>query len=340
MNKENLFVQAAFRYAKDPFAMFGLLVVLTFTVVAVFAPLLANDRPLVMRYDGSLYFPAFRQLLFFESLFNEYPFYHDTDPLDFYADNEDLITTYVEAPIPWAPNDINSGRFLRAPDELNWLGTDELGRDILSRMIHGTGTALRVGFISTGIALLIGIIMGSIAGFYGGLADNIIMRMVEVFMCIPTIFLLLTVVAFLPPTEFNIMAAIGFVGWTSSARLVRAEFIRLRGQEFTTAARALGASDLRIIFLHVLPNSLAPLLVVASFGVASAMLSEATLSFLGLGIRPPQPTWGNILSKAKDYIQLAWWMTLYPGIAIFLGVLSYNLVGEGLRDALDPRLRE
>jgi peptide/nickel transport system permease protein len=287
------------------------------------------------------------------------------------------------------------------------LGTDELGRDVFSRMIQGAWVSLTVGFVAVGIAVLIGILLGGISGYYGqnlmrvnqvffavvlllggglivagvrlpgvallaaGVAflvffrswekragkraeagwtrflwmrtvsvDTLIMRFVDIMLCFPSFFLILTVVALLPPSIYNIMIVIGLTSWMGATRFVRAEFLSLRDQDFVTAARALGIGDWRIIFRHMVPNAIAPVLVSATIGIASAILTESALSFLGLGVPPPHATWGNILSDGKNYIFDAPWLTFVPGIAILIVVLSFNLFGEGLRDILNPRLRE
>lgn len=287
------------------------------------------------------------------------------------------------------------------------LGTDELGRDVFSRMIQGAWVSLTVGFVAVGIAVLIGILLGGISGYYGqnsmrvnqvffavlllvggglvvagirvpggavlaaGVAllvffrswekrvgkraeagwtrflwmrtvsvDTLIMRFVDIMLCFPSFFLILTVVALLPPSIYNIMIVIGLTSWMGATRFVRAEFLSLRDQDFVTAARALGVGDWRIIFRHMVPNAIAPVLVSATIGIASAILTESALSFLGLGVPPPHATWGNILSDGKNYIFDAPWLTFVPGIAILIVVLSFNLFGEGLRDVLNPKLRE
>ncbi|MBI5204136.1 MAG: ABC transporter permease [Nitrospirae bacterium] len=251
-----------------------------------------------------------------------------------------LITISLLAPFiaPYNPTAIDVHNVLSPPDKAHLLGTDELGRDVLSRMIWGSRVSLKVGFVAVGIAILIGIIIGAIAGFYGGKTDAALMRFVDIMLAFPTFFLILAVIAILEPSIFTIMMVIGITGWMDVARLVRAEFLTLKERDFITAARALGANDLRLIFRHMLPNALSPVFVAATFGVAGAILTESGLSFLGLGIQPPNPSWGNILTSGKDNIEVAWWLSVYPGLAILITVLSYNLIGEGLRDALDPRL--
>jgi len=197
---------------------------------------------------------------------------------------------------------------------------------------------LKVGFVAVGIAVVIGVVVGSVAGFYGGWLDTALMRFVDIMLAFPTFFLILAVIAVVEPSIFTIMLVIGVTGWMDVARLVRAEFLTLRERDFVLAARASGAGDARLIFRHILPNALSPVFVAATFGVAGAILIESGLSFLGLGVQPPSPSWGNILTAGKDNIEVAWWLSVYPGLAILITVLSYNLIGEGLRDALDPRL--
>lgn len=220
------------------------------------------------------------------------------------------------------------------------LGTDDLGRDVLARILYGARISLLVGFVAVGIATLIGIVLGALAGYYGRWTDSIIMRFVDIMLCFPTFFLILAVIAFLEPSIWNIMIIIGLTGWMGVARLVRAEFLSLRERDFVQAARALGASDGRIIFRHLLPNALSPVLVSATLGVAGAILTESALSFLGIGVQPPTPSWGNMLIAGKQTLGTAWWLSVFPGLAILFTVLGYNLLGEGIRDALDPRLKE
>jgi peptide/nickel transport system permease protein len=245
---------------------------------------------------------------------------------------------------PWvAPHDptaIDARTILAGPSAAHLLGTDDLGRDVLSRMIYGARISLAVGFVSVGIAVLIGTSLGACAGYFGGLVDAVVMRFVDIMLCFPSTFLILAVIAFIGPSIWNVMFVIGVTGWMGVCRLVRAEFLSLRERDFVVAARALGAGDARLIFRHILPNALAPVLVAAVLGVAGAILTESGLSFLGLGVQPPTPSWGNILTAGKDNIDVAWWLSFFPGLAITVTMLGYNMLGEGLRDALDPRLSE
>ena len=240
---------------------------------------------------------------------------------------------------PYDPGAIDLKLVLMPPSAAHLLGTDQLGRDVLSRMIWGAKISLKVGFAATGLAILIGTILGAIAGYYGRWIDAVIMRFVDIMLCFPTFFLILAVIAFLEPSIWNIMIVIGLTGWMGITRLVRADFTSLRERDFVLAARGIGAGDFRIILIHILPNAMASVLVAATLGVAGAILTESALSFLGIGVQPPTPSWGNILTAGKDNIDIAWWLSLYPGLAILLTVLGYNLLGEGIRDSLDPRLR-
>lgn len=240
---------------------------------------------------------------------------------------------------PYDPNAIDLTQVLAGPSAAHPFGTDQLGRDVLSRMIWGARISLKVGFVATGIAIVIGAILGAVSGYYGRWVDAVIMRFVDVMLCFPTFFLILAVIAILEPSIWNIMIVIGLTSWTGITRLVRADFISLRERDFVLAARVIGAGDLRIIFVHILPNAMASILVAATLGVAGAILTESALSFLGIGVQPPTPSWGNILTAGKDNIDIAWWLSFYPGLAILITVLGYNLLGEGIRDSLDPRLR-
>jgi peptide/nickel transport system permease protein len=241
---------------------------------------------------------------------------------------------------PYDPNAIDLKQVLMPPSAAHLMGTDTLGRDVLSRIIYGAQISLQVGFVAVGIATLVGLLVGALAGYYGGWVDQLLMRLVDLMLCFPTLFLILAVIAVLGPSIWNIMVIIGLTGWMGVARLVRAEFLSLREREFVVAARALGASDARLIWRHLLPNALTPVMVSATLGVAGAILTESALSFLGLGVQAPNPSWGNILTMGKDNIEIAWWLSVFPGLAILVTVMSYNLLGEGIREAIDPRLRE
>lgn len=251
-----------------------------------------------------------------------------------------LLSIFAKYVSPYSPTVINPSQILVPPSRGHLFGTDSIGRDVLSRMIYGARISLLVGFIAVGISTFIGTILGAVSGYYGGWIDSVIMRFVDIMLCFPSFFLILAVIAFLEPSIVNIMLVIGFTSWMGVARLVRAEFLRLRKLEFVMAMKSLGANNMRIIFKHILPNALAPVLVTATLGIAGAVLTESALSFLGLGVQPPTPSWGNILAEGKDNIEIAWWLSLYPGLAILITVLGYNLLGEGIRDAIDPRLKD
>ena len=241
---------------------------------------------------------------------------------------------------PHDPHKPDVKRILESPSTRHWLGTDQIGRDVLSRMLYGARVSLAVGFVSVGIATAIGIALGAGAGYHGGPVDGAVMRLVDLMLVFPRFFLLLAVLAFLKPSIWTIMVVIGLTGWMGVARLVRAEFLALKEREFVIWSQSIGASAFRIIWRHILPNAMGPVLVAMTLGIPAAILTESGLSFLGLGVRPPYATWGNILNEGKEVIELAWWLSVYPGLAILVTVLSYNLLGEGIRDALDPRLRQ
>ena len=251
-----------------------------------------------------------------------------------------VLALLAPALAPWDPNRPDIKKILAEPSKNHPLGTDQLGRDVLSRMLHGARVSLAVGFVSVGIATVIGIVLGALAGYNGGRIDGFIMRLVDLMLVFPRFFLLLAVLAFLRPSIWTIMAVIGLTGWMGVTRLVRAEFLALKEREFVVWSQSVGASGYRVIWRHILPNAMAPVLVAMTLGIPAAILTESGLSFLGLGVQPPYATWGNILNEGKDTIEIGWWLSFYPGIAILVTVLSYNLLGEGIRDALDPRLRQ
>ena len=241
---------------------------------------------------------------------------------------------------PYDPNLINVDELLLPPSAAHLMGTDALGRDVFSRILYGGRVSLWVGFVAVGIATSIGLILGLVAGYFGRVVDEIIMRGVDVMLCFPSFFLILAVIAFLEPSLTNIMIVIGLTGWMGVARLVRAETLTIRERDYVLAARAAGARPGRIIFRHILPNAVTPVLVSATLGVAGAILTESSLSFLGLGVQPPDPSWGNMLLEGKEVLGIAWWLSVFPGLAILVTVLGYNLLGESLRDLLDPRLKQ
>ncbi|WP_052303437.1 ABC transporter permease [Solidesulfovibrio fructosivorans] len=248
-----------------------------------------------------------------------------------------LAAPYVT---PYDPLSLNVDAILTPPGPTHPLGTDALGRDVLSRLLYGGRVSLWVGFVAVGLSVSIGLALGLCAGYFGGLVDEVIMRGVDVMLCFPSFFLILAVIAFLNPSLINIMVVIGLTSWMGVARLVRAETLTLRGREFVLAAKVSGMRAPAILFFHILPNAAAPVLVSATLGVAGAILTESSLSFLGLGVQPPMPSWGNMLMEGKEVLEVAPWLSIFPGLAILLTVLGYNLIGESLRDILDPRLRQ
>ena len=310
------------RFRRSKLATFALVYICFTAVVALLAPLIANRKPLLARTAAGWSAPALSDFWIADP---------DYDP-------PAVATTFaLPAPVAFSPNTIDLKVRLQPPGNGHYLGTDDLGRDVLARMIHGARVSLTVGFLATIIAVLVGSFFGAIAGYYGGAADWIVSRLIEVVLCFPFLFLLLGIVALFRPSMMTVMIALGLTSWTSEARYVRGEFLRIREIEFAQAARASGARDARIIFHHLLPNALAPVLVSASFGVAAAILTESALSFLGLGVPLPTASWGSILSTAHEHIEYAWWLVLFPGLAIFTTVAAFNVVGERVREALDPR---
>lgn len=309
-------------FKKNTLALTGLCLVLILFVIAVFAPLIANDKPYIYVKSGKAYFPI---------IFN-YPELNNIDLRSAAAEGFKIFP-----PVPYSPSEYDLGAIVLSPSVKHWLGTDEQGRDLSARMIYGTRVSILVGFIAVFIYVTIGIIIGALAGYYGGLVDIIISRFIEIIMCFPTFFLILTILALIGPSLVSVMVVIGFTGWTGIARIVRGEFLKIREMEYVQASRALGARDRSIIFRHILPNTLAPVLVSATFGIASTILIESSLSFLGFGVQPPTPSWGDILSQSRDFMDFAWWLTLIPGFSIFITITAYNLVGEGFQDAINPR---
>lgn len=311
----------------------GLALVILMACTAVFAPLIANDKPYYYVDDGTWTFPALGDFPLIGEHFS-YPQYRETE---FRKLATQPGARLLLPPIPYSPTEYDLDNALSRPTDAHLMGTDDQGRDIASRMIYGARISLAVGFVAVAIYASLGIVIGSIAGFFGGWVDLAISRVIEIVMCFPTFFLILAVLAFVGPSVFNIMIVIGLTGWTGIARLVRGEFLKLKNLDFVQSARALGYSFPRIIFRHILPNALSPVLVSVTFGIASAILVESSLSFLGFGVQPPTPSWGDILSQSREFMDIAWWLMFYPGVAIFITVTAFNLVGEGLQDAIDPR---
>lgn len=334
-----------FRSRKLAFAAFCFVVFLT--LVALFSPAIVGTKPVVCQYQGRLYFPA---LSYFHPRWENQVFFRDGFRMR-YVQNlqekdpeswaiwplvyQDPYRRVREGEWPGHPGNTSYA----SPNRHNLFGTTHPGVDVFAQMVHGTRIALLVGFVSTGIAALIGITVGALAGYLGGKLDLLLSRIIEMVMCIPPLVLILALLAVLDtPTIWHLMAVLGLTGWTGIARLTRAEFLKLRQTEYVAAACALGAGRLQVMFRHILPNALAPVLVPISFGIAAAILIESGLSFLGFGAPPPNPSWGTLLSAGRTNLQM-WWLILFPGLAVFLTVLAYNLIGEGIQEATDPKRR-
>jgi len=326
------------------------LLVVGLAAVAVLAPAIAGTKPVVCRYKGRLYAPC---LAYFDRRLEPAIFAKDkfrgSYPRNLAAKDPQSWAIWplvfqdpyraVRAD-EWPGRPENPAMDKGVPSRAHPFGTDQAGVDVFAKMVHGTTVALLVGFVSMGIAGTIGIVVGALGGYCGGWVDALTSRITEIVMCVPTLVLILAIMAIIEkPTIWHTMAIIGFTGWTGIARLTRGEFLRLKGAEYVTAARAAGAGPVRIMLRHILPNALAPILVPITFGIAAAILVESGLSFLGFGSPPPTASWGSILNGARSNLGM-WWLVVFPGVAIFLTVLAYNLVGEGLQEATDPRLRE
>jgi len=325
------------QFKKNTLGLMSLYFVLAMSLIAIFADILANDKPLVASYKQETIFPIVRE------------YGTQLGIVDWYQGelaNSDWQTLdydwALRAPVGYSPQEADGSIISieqRRPSSRHWLGTDDIGRDVLAGMIHGSRYALAIGLVAMGISLAIGIVLGLIAGYFGGWVDTLISRLIELVITFPTFFLIITIVAMVQAGSiWLIMAMIGLTGWTSIARFVRGEVLRIRSLDFVSAAQALGFSTPRIIFRHVLPNALAPVLVSAAFGIAGAILTESALSFLGFGVPPTVVTWGSVLFKARSSVN-SWWLAVFPGILIFMTVSAYNLIGDALRDATDPRLR-
>ena len=374
MQQEGYWQRIGRRFNNNAYGRIALRVIVSLFILAALAPFLANSHALVrFNTGGAPEFPIFRSLEPIEWRFLVYVplaglvWYLGnrlpkgswlpailvvivlaltelglalTHPFNDPGDDRNYTGFCIMPPIPYSPIESSPDQFA-PPSWHHWCGTDLTGRDIAARMIHGARTSLSIGFVAQSIALLVGVTIGGLAGFYRGWLDIAICRFIEILDCFPPLLLILVFISLTDSANnmFVIMAVIGLTSWTGLARLVRGEFLRLVGQPFPQAAKALGAGDAHIILRHLLPNALGPILVSATFGVAAAILIESSLSFLGFGMQAPTPSWGDILNEARSYIDFAWWLAFFPGLAILITIMSYNFVGEALRDAVDPRLK-
>jgi peptide/nickel transport system permease protein len=317
-------------------ATWALRVIVVLALVAVLADFIASDRPLYLRLDGRSYSPV---LIDYGVRLGITSWPEPLASRDFarLADGAEAVWW---APIPYSPTRVDiTGDVFVPPSGEHWLGTDSLGRDVAAGLVHGVRISLTIGLVVVAIQATVGILLGGVAGYYGGRVDLVLSRLFELMLGIPTFFLIITVAAVFPPSIYVVMAILGLTGWVGIARFIRGEFLKVRSMDYVAAARVLGASDPRVMLRHILPNAIAPVLVAASFGIASAILTESGLSFLGIGVPRHLVTWGSILSEARSNT-FAWWLAVFPGAAIFVTVTAYNLLGDGLRDALDPRLAE
>lgn len=317
------------QYKQRPSAVAAVVMVVALVLMALAAPLLAGHRPLIMEQGGQYRFPAFSRSSDM-ALNIDFQDLRDNPPDDLWA---------IYPPVPYASDETDLDNIWTPPNATHWLGTDDVGRDLLARVIWGSRISLSVGLVAVGIYVLLGLVLGALAGYFGGWVDHLISRCIEVMICIPPLPLIITALAFLGPGLLNVMLVIGLTGWPSVARLARSEFLRLRHLDYVSAVKSLGCTPTRIMCRHVLPNAMAPILVAATFGIASAILLESSLSFLGFGVPEPQASWGGLLAGGRQSFS-SWWLTVFPGGIIFITLLAYNLVGEGLRNAVDARLKE
>ena len=320
------------QFKRNRIALAGYYVVVVLIFTAVSADFLANDKPLYLSYKGNTYFPIIRSYLADLGIASMPPELRNVN----YKKLEGARAVFP--PIPYRQTNVDLFAPLEPPSARHWLGTDRLGRDVMAGMIHGSRISLSIGFVAVGIAVVIGVIFGALAGYFGSWIDMVISRLFEIMLSIPTFFLLITVAAIFRPSIFMTMAIIGLTSWVGIARFTRSEFLRIRNLDYVTAAISIGVSSRKIMFQHILPNALAPVIVSVVLGIAGAILVESSLSFLGIGVPAELVTWGSILNEASG-ATFAWWLAVFPGFAIFITVLAYYLVGEGLREVLDPRLR-
>ncbi|MCA9260717.1 MAG: ABC transporter permease, partial [Planctomycetales bacterium] len=334
------------RFRRRKLAMLSLYFVTFLLLVALLAPAIVGTKPIVCKYKGSIYFPfmgyykrSWENSVFANDRFRKvYPKpLHEKDPESWaiwplvFQDPYYRVNSDHWKGVPgWENRPENPTGSDGVPSRHNLFGTNRQGVDLFASMVHGTQIALSVGFVSMGIAAAIGMIVGALAGYLGGWVDMVLSRMIEVVLCIPSLVLILALIALVPEVStWHLMVIVGCTSWTGIARLTRGEFLKLKNMEFVTAARALGASPVRVMFRHVLRNALAPVLVPITFGIASAILVESGLSYLGFGASPPNPSWGTSLQSGRATIEQTWWLIVFPGAAIFLTVLAYNLIGEG-----------
>lgn len=343
------------RFRRRKLAMIALAFVALMAIIAVFSPMIVGTKPIVCRYKGTIYFPAlayynprwenaiFRTEDRFRGIYPKSLKEKDPDswaiwPLVYQDPYRRVREGTKEGDDQDRPSNPTQNR--GEPNRYNWFGTNRAGVDVFAQLVHGTRTALLIGVVSMAISSVIGVTLGALAGYMGGWVDIVVSRLIEVVMCIPGLVLILALIAVIEkPTAWDLMIVLGVRNWTGIARLTRAEFLRLKELEFVSAARALGAGHVRIMVRHMLRNALAPVLVPITFGIATAILIESGLSFLGFGVPPPNPSWGTLLNAGRNNLQM-WWLIVFPGAAIFLTVLAYNLIGEGIQEATDPRLRQ
>ena len=326
------------QFKKNKMAVVSVYVVIFFIFIAIFADFLAYDKPLYVKYNGTTYFPVIKDYLVDLGISKWEP--PELININWKKlDDQNKLESVVWAPIPYSAREVDLLNSLIKPGGDHYLGTDQVGRDLLSGLIHGSRISLSVGFVAAGIAAFVGVILGAFAGYYGGKVDIIISRFIEIMLTFPLFFLIIVIVAIYGSSIWYVMLAIGLTSWTREARLIRGEILKVRNMEYVLAANSVGLPTRKIIFRHVLPNSIAPVLVSGAFAISAAIIIEAALSFFGMGVSATTVTWGSLINEGRTAPN-AWWLAIFPGLMIFISVVAYNLIGEGLRDALDPRLRD
>lgn len=334
------FVRKVFKlYSNDKAAFSAIVIVLLFAFIAAAAPILASKLPwLVISNNSGIEMPT--SPLLHAIIHPRKRIILERTDYRKLASEEKISAIFP--PVPFSPYETNLDNFLDAPSFSRFghpLGSDSLGRDVAARLMHGATNSMLVGLIAVGLAFIIGVLIGAMAGYFGGWTDLALSRFIEIVICFPTLILIMAVLALIKPSLVTIMVVIGLTGWTGIARVMRGEFLKRRGGDFVLAARLAGASHVRLILKHILPNSLAPLIVMAAFDIAGAVLLESSLSFLGIGVPAPEPSWGDILKNSQEYPDIAWWLVVFPGTCIFLVVVAFNFLGDWLRKALNPRER-